>query len=313
MKSRLTLAIDEAVEAREKARETREQLLRVIETSNVTLWCIDMNRRISMLEGAVLWYGADNKPLKNEDILGHDVYDIFDQKVHRGPIEKVLHGKSTQETTDMEIEANGRYYRTRYVPWWKNQRTAGFEGERYMSGLIGVSIDMSDLHTSELELRQQEEENSDLVAKELAAREASRLKSQFLANMSHEIRTPIAGVIGMSELLLDTQLDSEQRECAETISRSANALLTVISDILDISKVESGRLDIEEVQFSLSVVIQDVNKMLGFAATRKNLSYETNIAPPIARDLRVMGDPGRLRQCLTNCELYKTDILHHLY
>lgn len=104
----------------------------------------------------------------------------------------------------------------------------------------------------------------------------------------------------MSELLLDTDLDEDQRECTENIQRSANGLLTVINDILDFSKVESGRLDIEEVQFSLSAVIHDVNKMLSFAALRKNLAYESNIQREIERGLRVMGDPGRLRQILTN-------------
>lgn len=104
----------------------------------------------------------------------------------------------------------------------------------------------------------------------------------------------------MSELILDTKLDQEQRDCAENIQRSANGLLTVINDILDLSKVESGRLDVEEVQFSLSVVLRDVNKMMAFAAVRKNISYESHIQPEIERDLKVMGDPGRLRQILTN-------------
>lgn len=118
--------------------------------------------------------------------------------------------------------------------------------------------------------------------------------------MSHEIRTPITGVIGMAELLLDLPLGEEQREYAENIIRSANALLTVINDILDFSKVESGRLDIEEVQFSLSVVVHDVSKMLGFAAERKNLAFHSDVSHDIADDLVVLGDPGRVRQIITN-------------
>ena len=105
----------------------------------------------------------------------------------------------------------------------------------------------------------------------------------------------------MSDLLLDTGLDTDQRECAENIQRSANGLLTVINDILDFSKVESGRLDIEEVQFNLSMVLTDVSKMLSFAAERKQLDYQAEYDAEIAKDLRVIGDPGRLRQVLQNC------------
>jgi len=104
----------------------------------------------------------------------------------------------------------------------------------------------------------------------------------------------------MAELLLDLDLGQEQREYTENIYRSANALLTVINDILDFSKVESGRLDIEEVQFSLSVVVRDVNKMLSFAAERKNLSFRSDISPGIENDMVVLGDPGRVRQIITN-------------
>lgn len=104
----------------------------------------------------------------------------------------------------------------------------------------------------------------------------------------------------MAELLGDTELNEEQRECAENIQRSANGLLTVINDILDFSKVESGRLDIEEVQFSLSVVVKDVSKMLSFAAERKNLIFEFECNVGSEQDLIVMGDPGRVRQIITN-------------
>ena len=118
--------------------------------------------------------------------------------------------------------------------------------------------------------------------------------------MSHEIRTPITGVIGMAELLLDLPLGEEQREYTENIYRSGNALLTVINDILDLSKVESGRLDIEEVRFSLSVVVRDVNKMLRFAAERKGLEFVSDVSSEVDDDLVVMGDPGRVRQIIAN-------------
>jgi len=104
----------------------------------------------------------------------------------------------------------------------------------------------------------------------------------------------------MCEILLDEWLTPEQRELGEGIQRSANALLTIINDILDLSKVESGKMDVEEVPFNLSVVITDVVKMLAFEADRKKLQFEHEINFPGTGDLTVMGDPGRVRQILAN-------------
>jgi signal transduction histidine kinase len=131
--------------------------------------------------------------------------------------------------------------------------------------------------------------------------------------MSHEIRTPITGVIGMAELLADMGLEKEQRGFVENIQRSANALLTVINDILDFSKVESGRLDIEDVQFSLSVILDDVRKMLSFAAERKNLEFRSDISNELVDDMVVFGDPGRVRQIITNLLTNSIKFTNHGY
>ena len=161
-------------------------------------------------------------------------------------------------------------------------------------------MDVTELRFQKDEAKERLKEKRTAVANEAAAKEATRLKSQFLANMSHEIRTPITGVLGMAELMGSTELDEEQREYIENIHSSATSLLTVINDILDFSKVESGRLDIEEVQFSLSVIVKEVVRMLKFAVQRKNLAFESDIGDGIDQELIVLGDPGRVRQIITN-------------
>ncbi len=155
-------------------------------------------------------------------------------------------------------------------------------------GKIETFLDISDQKKIEKELKRAKE----------AAEAASVSKSTFLANMSHEIRTPINGILGMNSLLLETTLSREQRDYAKTVQVSSETLLKLLNDILDLSKIEAGKMDLDIIDFDLRTTIEGAMELLAYKALEKNIEIATLIHSNVPNQLR--GDPGKLRQVIIN-------------
>ncbi|SDB45462.1 PAS domain S-box-containing protein [Desulfonatronum thiosulfatophilum] len=231
--------------------------------------------------------------------------------VHPDDVERTMELLDSALSHDTTFTTEFRIIRGETAP--KNEQD---ENVRYLvgSGLVrrdaqgnairavGINYDITEHRQAQAELersnRQLEESIEQTKHMAVAAQAANVAKSQFLANMSHEIRTPMNGVIGMTGLLLDTELTEEQRTFAEGIRTSGESLLLLINDILDLSKVEADKLSLEELDFDLRKIMNETAELLARRAAEKGLEMNCRISEEIPEHLR--GDPTRLRQILLN-------------
>ncbi|MBV8779903.1 MAG: response regulator [Phycisphaerae bacterium] len=228
-----------------------------------------------------------------QDIIGKTVFDFFPPELaakYDADDSNVLKSRQSllgREEPHIDKHGHARWINTSKVP------VTNSNGE--IIGLVCISRDVTERKEFETKLQKNALE---LQAAKDEAERANRAKSEFLANMSHEIRTPMNGIIGMTELLSNTDLSPQQREYLHLVEQSADALLRLLNDILDFSKIEAGKMELESIPFHLRDVLGDTLQTLTTRAMQKNLELAYHIPPDVPDTL--MGDPGRLRQIVVN-------------
>lgn len=279
----LKLEVDVRMRAEEALSEERKVLRALIDNVPDFMYVKDVDCRFLVANDSVAHQMGVKTP---EELLGKTDFDFYprelaitffedEQRVIRSGQAEV-----NREETGLDSKGNVSHVMTTQVPLRdKNGR---------VTGLAGIGRDITHLKKVQEEMRKSRE----------AAEAASRAKSEFLANMSHEIRTPLNGVMGMTDLALETELTAEQREYLETVKMSGDSLLTVINDILDFSKIEAGKIDIESIDFNLRDSLESTLKTVALRADEKGLELLCEVAPEVPEMVR--GDSSRLRQIVIN-------------
>src|SRR5213082_2325373 len=279
----LQLEVEERMCAQETLSAERQILRALIDNVPDYMYVKDTDCRFLLANLAVArQMGAKS----SEELIGKTDFDFYPRELATTFFEdeqRVIRGgkaETNREEAGMDPQGNLSHVLTTQVP------LRGKNGQ--VIGLVGIGHDITHLKRIQAEMQSARE----------VAEAASLAKSEFLANMSHEIRTPLNGIMGMTDLALETELNRGQRECLETVKVSADSLLTVINDILDFSKIEAGKLDLESVDFDVRDSLESALKTLAVRADEKGLELLCEVAPEVPEVAR--GDITRLRQVLLN-------------
>ena len=268
-------------QAEEALRQSQARYMSLVESLPLVVWNKDLEGRFTFANERLI--ESLGRPV--EEIIGHTDFDFTPHELAEGyqrDDEYVIRTGEVLESVEKQIDRQGHeiYIQTFKAPLF------GSDGR--IVGSQGMYWDITTLKRTEAELRKAREE----------ADAASRAKSTFLANMSHEIRTPMNGIVGITELVLDSPLSTEQRAYLSMVRESADALLSVINDILDYSKIEAGRLELDLTDFDLHELIGDAIKSQAVRAHKQGLEIVYRIATEVPR--AICGDEVRLRQVITN-------------
>ena len=279
-------SLQEAKSVLRALKEERDFAESLVNTAQVIILVLDVKGRIVRFNP----YLEEISGYSLDEVRGKDWFSTFLPARDHTRIRTRIRAQFQAAINDIRTKGNvnsivAKDGGEREIEWY-DKTIKDVDGN--VSGLLSVGLDVTERKQMEKEVK---------AAKEIAEA-ANVAKSEFLANMSHEIRTPMNGIIGMTELVLGTELTGEQRKYLKMAKMSADTLLALINDILDFSKIEAGKMELEAIDFNLRVTLENAIDTLALKAHEKGLELACHIRPDVPTAL--IGDPGRLRQIIVN-------------